>query len=318
MLIKKYGIPLHFYGVFMENNNKKNPPENHDDDKIKVGEQSVFDTLKEQRKQRKHEQLEFESQMTRHIAEEKEKQRLEYEKKLREEKIELLRMKQNDSQESDILPVEEQEPQTERTLGQKISSFFYLNKWWLGLFLIFGLIAGFLIYDYATKKNPDTIILFFADNDDIDKLALKDYIEPFCDDFNDDGKIIPDVYYIPYTGNDQKDYSSGTSTKLMAEMQSAEAMIVICDKKCDEVIEPDYSLVNLENLYPDNPNIKKYGFYLKNSKFAEKLGYSGTVSDDLYIGIRKPQELAWASQEEMQEVYEQSIIVLERIIQDLT
>ncbi|MGN0676507.1 MAG: hypothetical protein ACI4K5_02030, partial [Ruminococcus sp.] len=108
----------------MEDNNKKNLPENNNDDKIKVGEQSVFDTLKEQRKQRKHEQLEFESQMTRQIAEEKQKQRLEYEKKLQQEKIELLRMKQNNSDESDIIPTGETEETSERTLGQKISSFF--------------------------------------------------------------------------------------------------------------------------------------------------------------------------------------------------
>ena len=315
-----YGIPLRFNGEFMENNNnnKKNLPENNNDDKIKVGEQSVFDTLREQRKQRKHEQLEFESQMTRQIAEEKQKQRQEYEKKLQQEKIELLRMKQNNSSESDIIPTEESEEAVERTLGQKISSFFYLNKWWLGLFLMFGLIAGFLIYDYVTKKNPDTVILFFEDNDDIDKLALRDYIEPFCEDFNGDGKIIPDVYYIPYTGDEQKDYSSGTSTKLMAEMQSAEAMIVICNEKSNEAISPEYTLVNLETIYPDNPHVKKYGFYLKDSKFAEKVGYTGIIDDDVYLGIRKPAEMAWASEKEMRKAYDEAVIVFDRMIQDLT
>lgn len=298
----------------MKESEKKSPP----DDKIEVGEQSVFNTLKGQYKQYKHEQLEFESQMTRKIAEEKEKQRLEYEKKLNEEKRELLKMKHSDEYESNIIPVNQQEEEIELTLKQKISSFIYLNKWWFGLAALSVFIGGFLIYDLATRKIPDTVILFFAENDDIDKLALRDYIEPFCEDFNDDGKIIPDVYYIPYTGDDQKDYSSGTSTKLMAEMESAEAMIVICNKKCDEVIEPDYTLVNLEEIYPDNPNIKKYGFYLKNSKFAEKLGYSGKIDDDLYIGIRKPIETTWASKSEMQEVYDQSVIVLDKIINDLS
>lgn len=300
----------------MEDNNKKNSPNN--DDKISVGEQSVFDTLKQQNKQRKHEQLEFESQMTRQIAEENQKQRLAYEKKLQQDKIELLKMKQNKSDDNNNNNSEEQEEAVERTIGQKISSFFYLNKWWLGLFAMFALIAGFLIYDFATKKNPDTVILFFYENDDMDKLALRDYIEPFCEDFNDDGKIIPDVYYIPYTGDDAKDYSSGTSTKLMAEMQTDEAMIVICNKKCDDVISPEYNLVNLEELYPDNPNVKKYGFYLKDTKFAEKIGYSGIVDDDVYIGIRKPADMAWASQKDMQKAYDESIIVLDRIIKDLT
>ena len=256
--------------------------------------------------------------MTRQIAEENQKQRLAYEKKLQQDKIELLKMKQNKTDDNNNNNSEEQEEAVERTIGQKISSFFYLNKWWLGLFAMFALIAGFLIYDFATKKNPDTVILFFYENDDMNKLALRDYIEPFCEDFNDDGKIIPDVYYIPYTGDDAKDYSSGTSTKLMAEMQTDEAMIVICNKKCDDVISPEYNLVNLEELYPDNPNVKKYGFYLKDTKFAEKIGYSGIVDDDVYIGIRKPADTTWASQKDMQKVYDESIIVLDRIIKDLT
>ena len=79
-----------------------------------------------------------------------------------------------------------------------------------------------------------------------------------------------------------------------------------------------YNLVNLEELYPDNPNVKKYGFYLKDTKFAEKIGYSGIVDDDVYIGIRKPADTTWASQKDMQKVYDESIIVLDRIIKDLT
>lgn len=298
-----------------KNNNQNNQDNNG---KEKVSEQSVFDTLKEQRRQRKHEELEFESSMTRKIAEEKEKRRQEYEKKLHQEKIELLRMKQNNSDESEILPVNQEEEKIELTIGQKIRSFFYLNKWWLGLAAIFIFIAGFLIYDYVTKENADMIILFFAESEDMDKIAVRDYMGTFCDDFNNDGDIIPDLYYMPYTGDDQKDYSSGASTKIMAEMQSAEAMIVICNDKAGETIDPDSTLVNLEELYPDNSHVKKYGFYLKDSKFAEKIGYAGDIADDLYLGIRKPQELAWVSKEEMQKVYDNAVIVLDKMIQDLT
>ncbi|MDE5946761.1 MAG: hypothetical protein K2G63_05630 [Oscillospiraceae bacterium] len=296
--------------------NKKNTPQ--DDEKAKVGEKSVFDVLKEQRKQQKHQQMEFESKMAEKIAEEKEKERREYEKKLQNEKIELLRIKQTNAEESDILPINQKDEEIQLTFGKKIVNFFYLNKWWLGLFAMFTVIAGFLIYDYATKKNPDMILLYFEENENMDLLAINDYLATLCEDFNDDGKVLSDVYYIPYTGNDQKDYSSGASTKILAEMQSAEAMIVICNKKSEETINPEYNLVNLESLYPDNPLVEKYGFYLKDSKFAQKIGYAGEINDDLYLGIRKPQELAWASQKEMQEVYDDAIIVLDRMIQDLS
>lgn len=101
-------------------------------------------------------------------------------------------------------------------------------------------------------------------------------------------------------------------------MQSAEAMIIIGNKKLEEAISPEDTLVNLEELYPDNPYVKGYGFYLRNTDLAEKINYSGKLDSDVYIGIRKPKKLAWATQEEMQEVYDDAIIVLDKIIRDLT
>lgn len=306
--------------ILMENiMEDKNNIQNNSDDKEKATDKSVFEVVREQQKQRRLEQLKFESQMTEKIADEQAKQRRTYEKQLHNEKIELIRMKQGEVKESDIIPVNQQDAVIELTFWGKISNFIYHNKWWLGIGVILAIIAGILIYDLATKKNPDVIVLMFEDNEEIGRnLELNNYIQQFCEDFNGDGEILSDVYYIPYTGNETADYSSGTSTKIVAEMQSAEAVIIIGHKKLENAIVPENTLTDLEKLYPDNPYVKEYGFYLRDTDLAEKINYSGKIDSDVYLGIRKPKEVAWASQEEMQEVYDKGIIVFDRIIEDLS
>ena len=83
----------------------KNNMQNNSDDKEKATDKSVFEVVREQQKQRRLEQLKFESEMTEKIADEQAKQRRTYEKQLHNEKIELIRMKQGEVEESDIIPV---------------------------------------------------------------------------------------------------------------------------------------------------------------------------------------------------------------------
>jgi hypothetical protein len=104
----------------------------------------------------------------------------------------------------------------------------------------------------------------------------------------------------------------------MAEMQNADAMIVISGKVADEAFSPEVTLTDLETLYPDNPNVRGYGFYLKNTDFAEKIGYEGEIDEEMFIGIRKISKVQWASIEEMQEAYDEAFPAFEKIIEDLS
>lgn len=64
--------------------------------------------------------------------------------------------------------------------------------------------------------------------------------------------------------------------------------MIIADSKSSDLIQPENTLENLEVYFPDCPYVKGYGLYLKDTKFAELIGYEeNTVPDDLYIGIRK-------------------------------
>lgn len=285
------------------------------DDKNEI---SVFKVAKGFKEQQEAEKKLAEQRMAERIAQkEKEKQEA-YEKQLRDEKIELIRLKQGEIEQSEILS-ESKEEKVKLPFFKRISNFFYHNKWWLGIGVFFVALGGYLIYDLVTKTDPDVVILYIDNNAEIAySEKFTDYLQNLCGDINDDGKAAASVYYIPYTGVEYTDYNNGSTTKLIAEMQNADAMLVISGKMADDAISPDITLVDLETLYPDNPHVKKYGFYLKDTSFAEKIGYSGEIDDELFLGIRAVAPVQWADEEEMQESYDKAIVILDMLIRDLS
>lgn len=279
---------------------------------------SVFKVAKGFKEQQEAEKKLAEQRMAERIAQkEKEKQEA-YEKQLRDEKIELIRLKQGEIEQSEILS-ESKEEKVKLPFFKRISNFFYHNKWWLGIGVFFVALGGYLIYDLVTKTDPDVVILYIDNSAEIAySEKFTDYLQNLCGDINDDGKAAASVYYIPYTGVEYTDYNNGSTTKLIAEMQNADAMLVISGKMADDAISPDITLVDLETLYPDNPHVKKYGFYLKDTSFAEKIGYSGEIDDELFLGIRAVAPVQWADEEEMQESYDKAIVILDMLIKDLS
>lgn len=251
-----------------------------------------------------------------------EKEREEYGKTLAEEKVELLKLKQGVISESDKLDLKPDEKK-HYTLWQKFKNFIYHNKWWLGISTFFVLIAAFLVYDTLTTTKPDIKFMLLCNDTEL-YYRIEDigkYFDQFTDDYNDDGEVCADILYIPISADENANsmglYESNL-TKLSAEFQMGETMLVIADGNSAELIMPEETLVNLEELYPDNPNVKDYGFYLKDTDFAELIGYSeGEMPDDVYIGIRKVTQTL-TSEKEMQEHYDQAIETLEKIIKELS
>lgn len=301
-----------------DKDNKKSSEAQNNGDKIHVS-QSVFKTAKEMQQQRLAEMEEQQKKLEQQAAQREKKKREDYERRLLEEKKELIRLKQGQVEESNL--IHEEAPEIVKlTFRKKISNFFYHNKWWLGIAIIFVLIACLLIYDLVTRERPDLIVLVVSDNEYVGNSAeLPEYFESFTEDFNDNGEILVSVYYMPYSDNAQKNYTYGTDTKLTAEFQSADAMIVIGDENITKILDPDSVFVNLEELFPDNPNVKQTAFNLDGTDFAEKIGItSEALGDDMFISFRLPQKLLYADKEDMQETYDKDFPVLEAIIKDLS
>lgn len=271
---------------------------------------SLFDMAKEiEEKERKLEVEREQKAIAQH-----EKEREDYAKKLQQDKIELIRLKQGVIDHSDTIhEVHEEAPVL--TFPQKISNFFYHNVWWLWIVVFILIIATYITYGIVTTPKADATVLFFVTNDELSNYTeqMSEYFEQFVDDNTGDGISTVNVYYIPVaTDSNDVNYTSYMA-KFSGEMQSANSLIVIADDSCEEILKPNEVLYKLSKDFKDNENIDGYKYYLKDTDFAQQIGYEGTISDDMYIGIRKVQQV-YDSSKKMEENFEVAYEFIERFI----
>lgn len=280
---------------------------------------SVFQTNKEMQEKAAEEERARQEELRRKLEERRKKAAEARDKRLEEERLELLRLKTGVIEESEIIHEEEPE-EIHQTFGQKIGSFFYLNKWWLGICTMIALIAVFLTVNLLSKPRPDMIVLLIGDNYVLgEESQLQSYIESFTPDNNNNGKILASVYYIPYTDNERDNYVNSVPSKLTAELQSADSVIIIGNKLITDVITPENVLTDLSELYPDNEHVDKYKFMLSDTDFAEKVGVpADIITDDWFIAIRKPQELLYSKKKNMEKTYDKDFPTFDAIIRDLS
>jgi len=271
---------------------------------------SLFNMAKEI--EEKERQLEVERE--RKGIEQHEKEREDYAKKLQQDKIELIRLKQGVIDHSDTIH-EVHEEASVLTFPQKISNFFYHNAWWLWIAIFLLIIATYITYGIVTTPKADATVLLFVTNDELSNYTeqMSDYFEQFVDDNTGDEVSTVNVYYIPVaTDSNDVNYTSYMA-KFSGEMQSANSLIVIADDSCEEILKPSEVLYKLSKDFEDIDNIDGYKYYLKDTDFAQQIGYEGTISDDMYIGIRKVQQV-YDSSKKMEENFEVAYEFIERFI----
>lgn len=302
----------------MKDKDKIRKNQKPDDDKIDVS-KSVFQVNREMHEQRLAELEKQQEELARQARERERKKREAYERRILEEKKELMRLKQGLIEESETIH-EEHEEAPKLSLWKKITNFFYHNKWWLGIGTVLAAAAVFLVHNLLTKPHPDLTVIVLGEYDSVGYAeGLADYVESFADDFNGNGKTEAEIYYIPYSSDDYKNYANGVDGKLATQFQAAESVIVIGGSDVNDILNPEEIFVNLEELYPDNKNVKEYRFNLKDTDFAERIGIGNELSDDeLFIAIRRPKNLMYAKYKEIEETYEKDFPVFDKMINDLT
>ncbi len=247
-----------------------------------------------------------------------EQERLAYEEQLKEDKKELLKLKQGVIAESSTI-YEQHEEKKQYTFSEKISNFIYHNKWWLGFAVFFAAMFGFLTWQVVTTVKPDMIILLLVHDDFFNAACssgIEELFEQYIDDVNGDGKVSVDVYYIPASQETaERDGYTGDQTKLFAEFQIGEAVLVISDDGADEFIVPEHTLDDLEQYFSDYQETEGVRFMLKDTEFADRLEWDEPFDDDIYIGIRKVKK-TMDSEATMQKVYDVSLPALEKFVQE--
>lgn len=292
-----------------EKNEQAESAENNDKKKGK----SFLQTYREVNEKARAEELKRESEAEAARAERERQARAAYNEKLRQERLELMKLKQGIISEEDI--PKEEVVQKEYSIWEKIGNFFYHNKIYIIAAAAIIAIAAFLIYDLVTTVKPDVAVLFIADDAQVQFLAedMEDVLAKYAQDYNGDGKIKIRVSYTPASPDlDEMSsmyYHGGDQVKLSAEFMGSDTIMVIGDDSSFEVIgvEPgDGVFADLNEYFPDDENVTEMGYLLSGTSFKEDIGYDG-LSDELYVGFRYPFTAGLGGSDRIEQNFEYAI-----------
>ncbi|MBD5140877.1 MAG: hypothetical protein HDT25_05620 [Ruminococcus sp.] len=274
----------------MPENEKKSP---------KKG-KSFMDVYREVNAKEHAEELKREAELEAQRAERERRQRENYEAKLRQERLELLKLKQGVIAEEEI--AYEKEPEKHYTIWQRIGNFFYHNK----IYIIFGTLlaalAAFLIYDYVSTVRPDAVVMIIASDGEFNFITedISSLLGQYCADNNGDGKISVRVSYLPAAPSEDSVsmyYQQADQTKLLAEFQGTEAIMVMGDYEACEVLGiTEGVLADLSGYFPDDENVTELGYMLSGTDFAKDIGYEG-LADNIFLGFRQPKKGGFGTSE---------------------
>lgn len=301
-------------------NNEENINNEEASEKTEVsGKVSVLRNMHRLNEKQKREELEAEAKKEKELAERQRLERERYEKKLEHDRIELMKLKQGIISEEDI--PREAEAAKEYTVWEKIGNFFYHYKLTVIVVVLIAALFVFLVSDIITNKKPDVSVMIMATDKEFMFRTndIETMLEPYCEDFNDDGEIYVRVSYLPaiYNENDVDTYfNQSYQTKLMAEFQGCDSIIVIADiAACqtagiDTVSENgnpvDRILVDMRTVYPEDENCTELGYMLSGTSFAEDIKYTA-MSDSLFIGFRVPREALGVNMEKFTRNYNNAL-----------
>ena len=246
--------------------------------------------------------------------------REDYAKELREDKIDLIKLKQGVISESDKV-FKAEAPPKEYTFWQKVGNWFYHAKWWLGIAVFCVVVGAFLVYDYVTREDPDCRVLLLTDNPDFYMCAenLNQYLDTLCEDFNEDGEVMVKSIYVPISKDTMESgtsYDSSYNSQLLVQFQTPTCMLVISDAAADPYLQPEDMFEDLSVLYPDLDCVDGYRLYLDDTNLAEKIGYAGEWGEGTYLALRIATE-NMNSLEENQEAQARAKILLDALLDDL-
>jgi hypothetical protein len=181
------------------------------------------------------------------------------------------------------------------TLPQKIESFFYLYKTQIILASSAAFIIVFLMVNLFTRVTPDVTIGVVSRDGNLSYYTenIAKLLEPFCPDFYPDGKITVQVTYFggPVVNDENPTLDqTAEAIKLQNSFRSDNNIMYIMtdDEIADMEIESGI-LADGRVIFQSDPNGVLYGYALKGTDFAEKIGYPD-FGDNYYVVFRKPIE----------------------------
>lgn len=239
----------------------------------------------------------------------------EYERKLRQEKIELMRLKQGIADDNDVeetTPIEK----PKMSFKKRVGNFWYHNKFTLIVGVFVFIAVGYMIYDVVSKTKPDMTVLVTLDNgmsyrtDELEK-----FFEKYCEDYNGDGKVYVEIVSTPLNPDTaDTDMTQANATRFFAHMQSGKNVLILSDVQTEGNIVD--LIDNLHDKYPEQEHYSEKGLMLDGDYIRKELNWA-EMPDDMYLALRKPINTTYSSKDEMRKHYERSLKMLELIAEDM-
>lgn len=237
--------------------------------------------------------------------------------KFRQEKLELLKMKQGIIEESEIIPEDEHLPYEQPHGLKRVSNFFYHNSWYLIPLAIAAAIVIFLAVKIFSQEKADIEIMVAVTEENSELLQKADIIEKtlekYCPDFDGNGKIHVNVELIDLSmGDAQIQYADVERQKFSFEEQNYSKPLTICDKGFIEDYIPsmsfDYKVFEDLNNLPDDLLYGTNAVVMSRTK--------ANFSVNALLCVRNAPSYTTSSKRDIAERRRRALIVLENIISD--
>lgn len=247
-------------------------------------------------------------------------QRKEYEKRLQEERLELIKLKNGDITESEIIKEEHEEKITLHGM-EWVKNFWWHNRIIIILIAFFVIVFGYITYDTLSRTKPDMRIIMTCNNGLINRTEeLEDIFEEYCEDLNGDGEIYVQVIEAPITSNTTDYTTTGKyQSVIQANLQTAEVIFFVSDKAIlHDKSDVAKAFADLRELYPDSELVDENGLNLKGEYVQKKLKWESGFPDDMFIVMREPVKTIKDSKEEMQENFDNAKKIMDHLVDDFT
>ena len=203
-------------------------------------------------------------------------------------------------------------------LKSLISNYWYYYKWYVigGLFLLFALIV--LLMQPATIEKYDASVIWamkgYVDTPYLQEMEKE--LEKYCEDIDGNGEVNVRVILVTYTsdgGMPNSDVEFSMQQKLVTQLSAGDVYIVISDETAYENhISKLNAFEDLEDSYPDNPNVDGYKYYLKDTVFTQNEMLSKAIGEDTFM-IMGSEELQKLNTKD-QKLYEKMREAFDRIV----
>lgn len=243
----------------------------------------------------------------------------------RQERIELLKMKQGLIEESEMIPESGYAPPPEQNVWSKISSFIYRNKIFVVLGVLFAAIAVFLAVQLITQEKDDIRVLMVAFDPDSKMYLYTDKVEEalemYCPDFDKNGKVCVTVTFIDLTSRgSSSQYSDNEALKLNLELEVGEPQLVITDEDILEWVNYDGKdnaeamrdfFLEQTDKRPDDELVYGCGIRANSTDIPADAGWSGCPDNVVFLMLNGSRS---DSPEKSDKYRERAQIVLQNIL----